>query len=203
MPGTALTVEGLTPGGIRHVRPAGRRPRRSTPFGGYTCTVTSAPPDHLRLLRRLDEAPGREASAITIGEVLRIDDPDGRGRVRVALSAYDGLESEWLPVLALGAGEAKGLALQPDVGDRVVVAHDSRDPGRGVVLGGLRTSDGGRARASASSTVRSACTGCELPTGQFLRLSAGGDSLVVGNHARQPRRADRGAASSCTPRATS
>jgi phage baseplate assembly protein gpV len=126
--------------------------------------------------------PGREASAITVGEVLRIDDPDSRGRVRVALSAYDGLESEWLPVLALGAGEAKGLALQPDVGDRVVIAHDSRDPGRGVVLGGLRTGDAGEPGVGVVDGAVGVY-GLKLPTGQFLRLSAGSDSLVIGNHA--------------------
>jgi phage baseplate assembly protein gpV len=181
VPGTALTVEGLTPAasgtfivlGADHVIDA---------FGGYTCTVSSAPPEHLRLLRRIDEAPGREASSITIGEVLRIDDPDSRGRVRVALSAYDGLESEWLPVLALGAGEAKGLALQPDVGDRVVLAHDSRDPGRGVVLGGLRTTDAGEPGVGVVDGAVGVY-GLKLPTGQFLRLSAGSDSLVVGNRA--------------------
>ena len=112
--------------------------------------------------------------------MLRIDDPDGRGRVRVALSAYDGLESEWLPVLALGAGEAKGLALQPDVGDRVVVAHDSRDPGRGVVLGGLRTTDGGEPGVGVVDGAVGVY-GLRLPTGQSLRLSADGDSVVVGN----------------------
>ncbi|MFH8251393.1 phage baseplate assembly protein V [Microbacterium sp. B2969] len=179
-PGTALTIEGLTPGasgtfvllGADHVIDR---------YGGYTCTVTSAPPDHLRLLRRLDGEGGAEASAITLGEVLRIDDPEGRGRVRVALSAYDGLESEWLPVLALGAGEAKGLALQPDVGDHVVVAHDAHDPGRGVVLGGLRTTDAGEPGVGVVDGAVGVY-GLKLPTGQALRLSADGDSVIVGNH---------------------
>ncbi|GAA1974942.1 phage baseplate assembly protein V [Microbacterium pumilum] len=178
-PGTTLIIEGLTSGAsgsfvlltADHVIDS---------FGGYTCTVTTTTPDHLRLLRRLDDSPGREASAITIGEVLRIDDPDGRGRVRVALSAYDGLESEWLPVIALGAGESKGLALQPDVGDQVVVAHDSRDPGRGVVLGGLRTNDGGEPGVGVVDGAVGVY-GLRLPTGQSLRMSADGDSLVIGN----------------------
>jgi len=177
--GTTLVVDGLTPGAsgsfvllsADHV---------VDPFGGYTCTVTTVPPDHLRLLRRLDESPGREASAITIAEVLRIDDPERRGRVRVALSAYDGLESEWLPVLALGAGETKGLALQPDVGDRVVVAHDSRDPGRGVVLGGLRTTDAGEPGVGVVDG-KVGVYGLRLPTGQSLRMSAEGDSIVLAN----------------------
>ncbi|GAA1957175.1 phage baseplate assembly protein V [Microbacterium deminutum] len=178
-PGTSLIVEGFTRAAsgtfllltTDHVIDA---------FGGYTTTVTTTPPDHLRLLRRLDESPGRESAAITIAEVLRIDDPEGRGRVCVSLSAYDGLESEWLPVLALGAGESKGLALQPDIGDRVVIAHDSHDPGRGVVLGGLRTSDGGEPGVGVVEGAVGVY-GLRLPTGQSLRMSADGDSIVVAN----------------------
>lgn len=150
-------------------------------FSGYVCTVTSETPPHLRLRDNLDRAPTREASSITLGEVLRIDDPEERGRVRVALSAYDRIESEWLPVLALGAGETKGLTLQPDVGDHVVVAHDTRDPGRGVVLGGVRTTAGGE---PAVGVVDGAVGvyGLGLPTGQSLRLSAAKDSVVVVNN---------------------
>lgn len=150
------------------------------PFSGYLCTVTSDVPHHLRVRDRLDRVPAREASSITLGEVLRIDDPEGRGRVRVALSAYDRIESEWLPVLALGAGEAKGLTLQPDIGDHVVVAHDTRDPGRGVVLGGVRTTAGGE---PAVGVVDGAVGvyGMGLPTGQSLRLAAAKDTVVVVN----------------------
>lgn len=177
-PGTTLAVEGLTPGAsgefvvlvADHVVDA---------LGGYTCTVTSEPPDHLRLLREVEEAR-RGASAVTVGEILRIDDPEGRGRVRVALSAYDGLESEWLPVLALGAGDAKGLALQPDLGDRVLIAHDALDPGRGVVLGGLRTSDGGEPGVGVVAGAVGVY-GLRLPTGQTLRLSAAADTAQLSN----------------------
>lgn len=149
-------------------------------FSGYVCTVTSEVPPHLRLRDHLERVPAREASSITLGEVLRIDDPEGRGRVRVALSAYDRIESEWLPVLALGAGEEKGLSLQPDVGDHVVVAHDARDPGRGVVLGGVRTTDGGE---PAVGVVDGAVGvyGMRLPTGQSLRMAAANDTVVVVN----------------------
>lgn len=179
VPGVRLVVHGLIPDAsdpflvltADHV---------IDPFGGYLCTVTSETPSHLQLRDRLERAPAREASSITLGEVLRIDDPEGRGRVRVALSAYDRIESEWLPVLALGAGEAKGLTLQPDVGDHVVVAHDSRDPGRGVVLGGVRTSAGGE---PAVGVVDGAVGvyGMGLPTGQSLRLAAANDTVVVAN----------------------
>ena len=52
--------------------------------GGYTCTVSSAPPEHLRMLPSArPDSPAREAFALTVGEVLRVDDPEGRGRVRV------------------------------------------------------------------------------------------------------------------------
>ncbi len=150
-------------------------------FSGYLCTVTSEVPPHLRMRDPLERVPAREASSITLGEVLRIDDPEGRGRVRVALSAYDRIESEWLPVLALGAGEEKGLSLQPDVGDHVVVAHDARDPGRGVVLGGVRTTDGGEPSVGVVDGAVGVY-GMRLPTGQSLRMAAAKDTVVVVNH---------------------
>lgn len=179
VPGVSLDVRGLTPDasgrfvvlGADHVIESA---------GGYTCIVTSAAPEHLRMRNRIDDAPVRAASAVTVADVLRIDDPDGLGRVRVGMSVFDGLESEWLPVLALGAGAAKGLALQPDIGDRVLVAHDPRDPGRGVVLGGIRTSDGGEPGVGVVDGAVGVY-GLALPTGQSLRLTAADDAVAVAN----------------------
>lgn len=178
-PGTTLAVADLTPGAsgdfvllaVDHVVDR---------VGGYTCTVGSAPPEHLRILADAGRQALSGPAAITGAEVLRVDDPEGRGRVRVGLLAYDGIETEWLPVLALGAGEGKGLALQPAIGDRVLVAHDAQDPGRGVVLGGIRGSDGGEPGAGVvdGDVV---VYGLRLPTGQSLRLAAGGDTVAIGN----------------------
>ncbi|MDQ0373840.1 contractile injection system protein, VgrG/Pvc8 family [Cellulomonas humilata] len=148
--------------------------------GGYTCTVSTAPPPHLRLGAGRPDTVGR--SWTTPAEVLRVDDPDERGRVRVALSAYDGLESDWLPVLSLGAGESKGLTVQPDVGDHVLVAHDVADPGRGVVLGGVRSSAGSEPAAGVSDGSVGAYA-LQLPGGQVVRLSGATDLVRLGNAA--------------------
>ena len=91
----------------------------------------------------LDEAPGREASAITIGEVRASTTRTGAGASGRAVGVRRARVGVAPGARARARARRKGLALQPDVGDRVVVAHDSRDPGRGVVLGGLRTTDGG------------------------------------------------------------
>ncbi|WNB87301.1 contractile injection system protein, VgrG/Pvc8 family [Cellulomonas sp. ATA003] len=148
--------------------------------GGYTCTVSSAPPPHLRPGRLGADSVGRPWT--TPGEVLRVDDPEERGRVRVALTAYDRLESEWLPVLSLGAGEGKGLTVQPDVGDHVLVAHDVGDPGRGVVLGGVRSSGGSEPAAGVADGAVGAYA-LQLPGGQVVRLSAATDLVRLANAA--------------------
>ncbi|WP_194410450.1 phage baseplate assembly protein V [Microbacterium cremeum] len=178
-PGTVLTVAGLTPDASASFLLLAADHVIDT-VGGYTCTVSSHPPEHLQLRSVAGRPWSRSEAAVTVGEVLRIDDPEGRGRVRVTLPAYDGLESEWLPVLALGAGESKGLALQPDVGDHVVVAHDAWDAGRGVVLGGLRSSDGGEPGVGVVDGAVGVY-GLRLPTGQSLRLSADGDAVAAAN----------------------
>ena len=179
-PGYELVVDGLTPDadGSYVLTGADHRIDAAT---GYTCTVTSAPPDHLRLRRNLGtDAAGPAGAAITVGQVLAIDDPASLGRVRVGLDAYEGVESEWLPVIALGAGDGKGLALQPDVGDRVVIAHDSGDPARGIVLGGLRTSDGGEPGVGVVDGAVGVY-GMRLPTGQSVRMSAHRDVVQLRN----------------------
>jgi uncharacterized protein involved in type VI secretion and phage assembly len=82
--------------------------------------------------------PARPRSAVlTPGTVTGIDDPEGLGRVKVSLPTYDDVETDWMEVLAAGAGRDKGLMATPDVGDLVLVglAHD--DPGQGLVLSSL------------------------------------------------------------------
>jgi phage baseplate assembly protein gpV len=72
-----------------------------------------------------------------MGKVTRVDDPEGRGRVRIALPAYDDVETPWMGVLSAGAGAGKGMVMLPDVGDEVLALLSPDDPAQGVVLGGL------------------------------------------------------------------
>ena len=76
------------------------------------------------------------------GVVTSVDDPDRLGRVRVSLSSIGEVETEWMGVVAAGAGSGKGFAVLPDVADRVLVLLVGGDPAHGVVLGGLYGVDG-------------------------------------------------------------
>jgi phage protein D/phage baseplate assembly protein gpV len=95
---------------------------------GYLTELSSAPPN----VRRR-----RSAAAAALGEVTSVDDPDGRGRVRVKFPAHGDVESDWLGVVVPGAGDDRGIVALPDVGDRVLVAFAHEDPATGVIVGGL------------------------------------------------------------------
>src|SRR5690606_4409716 len=99
-----------------------------SPEAGFTSAISSeAPPDPVRLA----------APAITLGVVIDTNDPDDAGRVRVRLKAFNDVESDWLNVMSLGAGDGKGFVAQPEEGDNVLVAFVNDNPAQGVVLGGL------------------------------------------------------------------
>jgi uncharacterized protein involved in type VI secretion and phage assembly len=95
---------------------------------GFVSELQTAPPP----------PPTRPRNAVVaLGEVTRVDDPDGRGRVRVSLPTYGRVETDWMGVLSPGAGPQKGLVALPNVGDQVLVLFAHGDPGQGIVLGGL------------------------------------------------------------------
>ncbi len=93
---------------------------------GFVTELSTAPPE---------AHPRPRAPDATLGEVTSVDDPDGRGRVQVRLSAYGDVETDWLGVLVPGAGQDKGVVALPDVGDTVLVLL--LPGGAGVVAGGL------------------------------------------------------------------
>jgi phage baseplate assembly protein gpV len=59
------------------------------------------------------------------------------GRVCVALPVFRNVETEWMGVLAAGAGSGKGFVAMPDVGDHVLVLFQGDERSEGVVIGGL------------------------------------------------------------------
>jgi phage baseplate assembly protein V len=85
------------------------------------------------------------------GTVKANDDPEQLGRVRVAVADVRGAERAWAPVATLVAGPNRGTWLVPEAGDEVVVAFESGDPARPVVLGSLWSVD---ARPPSSDTTR-------------------------------------------------
>lgn len=80
---------------------------------------------------------GTGGVSITLGRVLAVDDPEGRGRVRVALPAFGDPDIGWLGVVCPGAGRGKGLVALPDVGDTVAVAVPHARSDAALVLGSL------------------------------------------------------------------
>lgn len=73
--------------------------------------------------------------------VTDLADPDGQGRVKVALpwasdTAADHYEA-WARLATLMGGHNRGSWIIPDVNDEVLVAFEAGDPRRPYVLGGL------------------------------------------------------------------
>jgi phage baseplate assembly protein gpV len=106
------------------------------------------------------------------GVVADIDDPDRAGRVKVRFEVLDDLQSDWLPVLGLGASPAKGFVCQPDVGDTVAVLQPADAPGHGIVLGGIHVDAADDAAGVRSGAVR----GITLTTGDGQRLALDRDT---------------------------
>lgn len=127
-PGAAVEVEGADRSfSGRHVLAAVEH--RFDRAAGFVSEISSHPPPPI--------AASRHASQAVWGTVTRVDDPRGLGRVRVQLAAHGELESDWLEVVCIAAGEGKGLMALPDVDDRVLVLLLDGDVARGIVLGGL------------------------------------------------------------------
>jgi len=79
---------------------------------------------------------------VVVALVTNVDDPDARGRVKVAYPWLgDEVESPWARVVAAGAGADRGLVCRPEVDDAVLVCFEHGDPRRPFVLGGLWTGD--------------------------------------------------------------
>jgi phage baseplate assembly protein gpV len=136
---------------------------------GFVSTIETEPP---RLGTR------RTASVVTEAIVTQVHDPERRGRVKARLPGYFDVETDWMPVVTLGAGSGKGLQVQPDVDDTVLVLLAHEDPAEGIVLGGLY---GLRDVPDAAGVVGGAVRRFQLrtPGGQFVRLDDEHGSVLV------------------------
>jgi phage protein D/phage baseplate assembly protein gpV len=137
---------------------------------GYLTEISSAPPD----VRRR-----RTAAVAALAEVTSVDDPDGRGRVRVSFPAYGDVESDWLGVVVPGAGGDRGIVALPDVGDRVLVAFAHEDPATGVIVGGLYGTGGPPDPGVAGAAVR-----------RFSMRTSGGQWITLDDENRKLRLED-------------
>lgn len=92
---------------------------------GYVSEISTMPPD----------PPISAGTLMTWGTVVSIDDQ--RGRVQVKLPGYRDSQTDWLQVMAPGAGPNKGLMSIPAIGDWVLATFPHGRLEQGLVLGGL------------------------------------------------------------------
>ena len=78
---------------------------------------------------------------VHLAQVVDLDDPESRSRVKVKLAALNGSPQQdtelWARVCTLFAGADRGAFWMPDVGDEVLVVFVQGDARLPIVLGGL------------------------------------------------------------------
>lgn len=124
-PGRSIRIEGVAAGAGRYV--VTEAVHRFC-VEGYVTSFSTLPPA---------PRPAPRPPLLTLGVVAGTDDPEGMGRCRVTLPAFDGLQTGWMQLLLPGAGAGKGIAALPETGDQVLVAFPDGDAASGIVLGGL------------------------------------------------------------------
>jgi phage protein D len=169
MPGTRIDITGLA----------------EAVCGQYVLTSVTHVIDHQRgYISEISTEPPTTSkhstgTTITLGTVIQVDDPDGLGRVKVSLPAYEDAETEWLGVLGVGAGAGKGLIMLPNTNDTVLVLLAHENPGQGIVLGGMYGRQGAPEPGVEEGSVRA----FTLMTsgGQRIQLREMADSIILRN----------------------
>lgn len=117
-----------------------------------------------------------DGTVATLGRVIQVNDPEALGRVRVQLTCFDRIESDWLEVLLPAAGPDRGLVALPACEDWVLVLLKAGDASQGVVLGGLW----GEARPDDAGVIGA-------DTRRMSFRSPGGQRIVLDDKARSVR----------------
>jgi uncharacterized protein involved in type VI secretion and phage assembly len=168
-PGARVNVEGVAP----------------TLTGRYVLTsVTHRVDNEHRYISEISTCPPASSTRVNatialLGLVTRVNDPEGKGRVRVALPAIEQVETDWMSVVTIGSGAKKGLVMLPDVGDHVLVLCTQGDPAQGVVLGGLYGPDGPPDSGVEGETIKRFTW--VTPGGQQVQLNDTHKSIRVAN----------------------
>jgi phage baseplate assembly protein V len=169
-PGTSVEVSAGTSelGGRYVLTSVTHLVNRST---GFVSEISTAPPVF----------DGRPATTTAVwGTVTSVDDPDKLGRVRTSLPAFGKIETDWMGVLAAGAGSGKGFVFLPDVGDQVLVLFVGGDLlAQGIVLGGLYGANSPGDYGVEGTSIRRFTIG--TPGGQRIRLDDTGASIRLEN----------------------
>lgn len=169
MPGAQIQVSGVASGlkgqyvltSVTHL--VNRR-------SGFVSEVSTLPPTFERQPR------GVTAAWAT---VTNVDDPENLGRVRASLPALGDIETDWMQVMAPGAGAGKGFVFLPDVDDQVLVLLVGGEVSQGIVLGGLYGAKGAADFGVEGSSIRRFTLA--TPGGQKIKLDDIGESIRLEN----------------------
>jgi len=78
---------------------------------------------------------------LQVGLVTSLEDPDGKERIEIRLPTISETDGRlWARLSLLDAGDMRGTAFRPEIGDEVVVGFLDDDPRHPVILGGLHSS---------------------------------------------------------------
>ncbi|HEX7897230.1 MAG TPA: phage baseplate assembly protein V [Planctomycetota bacterium] len=119
------------------------------------------------------------STAVAVGVITGVDDPEKLGRVRALLPGMGDLETGWMAVVIPGAGPKKGCVALPDVDDRVLVLLPDGDAARALVLGGLYGAGGAPDAGVEGGAVKRYTFG--TPDGQTIRLDDAKGTVRVEN----------------------
>ncbi len=173
--GTIVTVEGLVEGwNGRYQLTSVEHVHRATGFETHFTIGGHAPRTLLDIVRRPGGAAPEPSAQLLIGIVTNNKDPEQLGRVKVRFPTLGqttqgmDVESQWARLATLNAGRERGVLMVPQVDDEVVVAFESGDLRRPVVLGSLFN---GKDRPHADHVH-----GGDAPDGSFV---VRGDALLI------------------------
>jgi Type VI secretion system/phage-baseplate injector OB domain len=109
--------------------------------GGYHTKFVASGRSERSLLSLASGTEGAKTAqlpGLVCAVVTNVDDPNKKGRVKVALPWLSpSYESDWARVASIAAGPRTGASFLPEVGDEVLVGFEFGDPRRPYVLGGL------------------------------------------------------------------
>ncbi len=137
---------------------------------GFVSEISTVPPVFER---------GPRAATAAWGIVTSVDDPSKLGRVRVSLPTLGKVETDWMEVMAAGAGSGKGFVFLPDVEDKVLVLFLGGEITQGIVLGGLYGTDGAADYGVENGSIRRFIL--STPSGQIIKLDDSGKSIRLEN----------------------
>lgn len=137
--GTPVTLEGAgEPFDGRYTVTTSRH--AYDPENGYTTTISVTGQEDASLRSLAAPLPGPAGSAVVVGLVADVSDPQNSGRVRLRYPWLDAeFVSSWARTVHAGAGKDRGFQVLPEVGDEVLVSFDAG--GQPFVLGGLHNGE--------------------------------------------------------------